>query len=107
MKLLTADIRRTLPVLYSQENNKDPTVYLKLFCPWSNWTWFATEGTEQDGEFLFFGFVIGHDEEWGYFALSEMEAIRGPGGLGIERDLFFRPGPFSQVIEQYRRERGG
>jgi hypothetical protein len=35
-----------------------------------------------------------------------MEAIRGPGGLTLERDLYFRPGPFSQVIEQYRKERG-
>ena len=50
--------------------------------------------------------AIGHEEEWGYFALSEMEAVRGTGGLTIERDLHFKPGPFSHVIEQYRRERG-
>jgi hypothetical protein len=49
--------------------------------------------------------VIGLEEEWGYFALSEMEAVRGPGGLTIERDLHFEPAPFSRVIEQYRHER--
>jgi len=49
--------------------------------------------------------VIGHEEEWGYFVLSEMEKVRGA-GLTIERDLHFKPGPFSKVIEQYRRERG-
>jgi hypothetical protein len=31
---------------------------------------------------------------------------KGPGGLTIERDLHFKPGPFSRVMEQYHRERG-
>src|SRR6202044_3121831 len=56
MQLLTAELRSKLPPLYSQEKNKDPTVHLKIFCPWSNWTWFATEGAEDEGEFLFFGY---------------------------------------------------
>ncbi len=106
MKLLSAELRANLPRLYSQESNKDPMVHIKFFCPWSNWTWFATEGSEDEGEFLFFGYVIGFEEEWGYFALSEMEEIRGPGGLTIERDLYFKPGPFSEVIAKFRRERG-
>jgi hypothetical protein len=106
MQLLTAELRAQLPKLYSQEKNQDPTVACKFFCPWSNWTWFVTEGSEQDGDFLFFGYVIGLEEEWGYFVLSELESVRGPGGLTIERDLYFRPGPFSEVIERYRRERG-
>ena len=28
MKLLTEDLRRRLPLLYSQENTKDPTVQI-------------------------------------------------------------------------------
>ena len=46
------------------------------------------------------------EEEWGYFVLSELESARGPLGLPIERDLHFKPSPFSQVIKQYRAERG-
>lgn len=106
MKLLTAELRSQIPPLYSQEKNPDATVHLKLFCPWSNWTWFATEGSEQEGDFLFFGYVIGHEEEWGYFLLSELESASGPGGLTIERDLSFKPGPFSEVIARFRKERG-
>src|SRR5438552_5703707 len=106
MELLTAELRANLPPLYSQEQTPDPVVHCKFFTPWSNWTWFATEGSPEDDEFLFFGYVIGLEEEWGYFALSEMEEVRGPGGLTIERDVHFKPGPFSQVIQQYRRERG-
>jgi hypothetical protein len=106
MKLLTAELRAQLPPLYSQEKTEDPTVHAKFFCPWSNWTWFATEGEPDEEDFRLFGYVCGHEEEWGYFVLSEMEEVRGPRGLTIERDLHFKPGPFSQVIEQYRRERG-
>jgi len=54
---------------------------------------------------LFFGYVIGHEEEWGYFLLSELESVRGPGGLTIERDLYFKPGPFSQIIRRFRKDR--
>jgi len=77
-----------------------------MFCPWSNWTWFVTEESEQEGDFLFFGYVIGHEEEWGYFLLSELESVRGPGGLTIERDLHFKLGPFSEAIARFRKERG-
>ena len=63
-KLLTAELRASLPALYSQEKTKDPVVHCKFFTPWSNWTWFVTEGTQEDDEFLFFGDVIGLEEEW-------------------------------------------
>jgi hypothetical protein len=42
--------------------------------------------------------VIGFEREWGYFALSELEAAKGPLGLPIERDLHFEPTPISQVL---------
>jgi hypothetical protein len=40
---------------------------------------------------LFFGLVEGLETEWGYFSLSELQSIRGPGGIRIERDKFFDP----------------
>jgi hypothetical protein len=89
-----------LPPLYSQEGNPNPTVYAKFFTPDSSWTWYVTEGSAKGDDFLFFGYVIGLEKEWGYFVLSELEAIRGPLGLHIERDLYFPPGPFSEVMEQ-------
>ena len=106
MNLLTKKLRQTLPPLYSQENAEDATVHAKYFTSSSNWTWFVTEGTQQEDGFLCFGYVIGLEEEWGYFLMSELEAVRGPMGLPIERDLYFRPGLFSEVIKRYRHERG-
>jgi hypothetical protein len=97
MELLTDELRKTLPPLYSQEASYDPIVYVKFFTPDSSWTWFVTEGSEEHGDFRFFGFVEGQEQEWGYFVLSELEAARGPHGLEIERDLYFTPRPFSQL----------
>ena len=107
MKLLTAELRAALPPLYSQEHAADPIVHCKFFTPDSSWTWFVTEGAPEGEEFLFFGYVIGLEEEWGYSALSELEAVRGALGLPIERDLYFTPGPFSEVLARFRAERGG
>jgi hypothetical protein len=104
MQLLTDEVRAALPVLYSQEQVKDPIVRVKFFTPWSNWTWYATEGGPEGEDFIFFGYVIGFESEWGYFALSELSSVQGPLGLAIERDLYFTPAPISEVLKRERRE---
>ena len=50
-------------------------------------------------EKIFFGFVKGHYEEWGYFSLEELQEVRGPLGLKIERDLHFKPTKFKEIQE--------
>lgn len=43
MKLLTQEIRKQLPALYSQEDKGgEAIVHVKFFTPDSNWTWLAT-----------------------------------------------------------------
>jgi hypothetical protein len=107
MELLTAELRASLPPLYSQEQVSDPIVHCKFFTPDSNWTWWVTEGSAEEEDYRFFGYVCGMENEWGYFVLSELESARGPLGLPIERDLYFTPSPFSQVSVKERRNRGG
>ena len=88
MKLMTKDIERKIPALYSQEcKGDDARVYVKFFTPWSNWTWYATEYDPENG--LFFGLVDGHEKELGYFSLEELESVAGPVGLKIERDMYW------------------
>ena len=95
MKLLTNEIRRRLPALYATEHEKDPVAQVKFFSPWNGWTWYATEF---DGKDLFFGLVQGFEKEWGYFSLSELESVRGPGGVpAVERDLYFEPQRVSEL----------
>lgn len=106
MELLPSALRSALPPLYSQENDRDPQVHLKYFTPDSNWTWFVTEGQPRDDDFIFFGYVCGFEEEWGYFLLSELASLGAAGRLPIERDIYFEPGRFSNVIARYRSERG-
>jgi hypothetical protein len=93
------DLKAQLPKLYSQDGKNDPTVYVKFFTPDSSWTWYATEGEQQGEDFIFFGYVIGHEREWGYFSLNELSSVTGPMGLKIERDIHFSPKPKSQVAD--------
>lgn len=95
MKLLTKELLERLPPLYSQEENPDPTVWAKFFDPCGSWTWYALEFDPAEGRF--FGLVNGFEAELGYFMLAELEAMRGPFGLGVERDLYFRPCRLSDV----------
>jgi len=96
MKLLTKEILKRLPALYSQENNPDPIVQVKFFDPCGSWTWYATEF---DGKDIFFGMVDGFEKELGNFSLSELQAYKGRLGLGIERDLYFTPKPLSEIMK--------
>jgi len=108
IKLLTQELRRRLPELYSQENEADPMVICKFFTPDAHWTWYAIEGSPVDAygiydtdkekvDFLFFGFVVGTEPELGYFSLAELSEVRGVLGLPIERDVWFTPIKLSEV----------
>ena len=82
---MTEDVRKKLPPLGTQEHlGRQAVAYVKFFTPDSNWTWYATEF---DGKDLLFGLVDGFEKELGYFSLSELQSVRGPLGLPIERDL--------------------
>ncbi len=98
MQLLTPELKEQLPPLYSQEQESDPVVYCKFFTPDAQWTWYALEF---DGEDIFFGYIIGFEAELGYFSLSELESVRGPWGLPIERDVWFQPCRLSDVKAQH------
>jgi hypothetical protein len=99
MKLLTKEIRKKLLPLYATENLPagDAVAVLKLFTPWTSWTWYCVEF---DGEDLLWGLADGHCKELGYFSLKELQAIRGPLGLTIERDLHWTPKPLKEIAPE-------
>lgn len=101
MELLDGESRAVLPPLYSTEKQGLAAVApVKFFTPAGGWTWYATEF---DGKDIFFGLVAGLDLELGYFSLSELEGIRAPFGLPIERDLYFTPTPL-QTIQTWHQQ---
>ena len=96
MKLMTKELEdrfKKYP-LYSQDGlGGDSKVIAKFFNPVGSGTWLAIEGSKQEnGDYMFFGYcMLGDPEmaEMGYFSLNEIENIKLPFGLGIERDLYF------------------
>ena len=93
MKLITKDIEKKLAKhpLYSTDGQKEKEVIVKFFNPYSGWRWYVCEGEKQEnGDWLFFGFVEGIEKEWGYFTLSELQRIPTPYNLGIERDMHYK-----------------
>ena len=105
MELLPDELKTALPKLYEQEEVEDPKVFIKFFFPVGNWTWFVTEGEPEGDDFMFFGYVIGLEKEWGYFTLKQLEEINVR-HLTIERDLYFRQESFSKCLARWKRERG-
>jgi hypothetical protein len=100
--LLPPEIAATIPPLYSQEEQGENAIaVLKLFTPWTRWTWYAIEYDHEQR--LFFGLVRGQEIEFGFFSIDEIEAIRGPGGLRIERDLHWTPKPLKEIPDYHAR----
>ena len=104
MELLPGDIRAALPPLYANEQKgMEAVAPVKFFSPDSSWTWYPTEF---DGEDLFFGLASGFDVELGYFSVNELERVRGPLGLAVERDLYFEPQTLRE-LQRYERQLKG
>lgn len=71
---------------------------VKLFSPTGGATWLITE-MEEDGDTLFGLCDLGLGmPELGRVSLTELKAIKGPFGLGIERDMYFEA---DRTIEEY------
>lgn len=125
MKLITKEIEKLAGKypLYSQDSKGDEAlVWLKFFDPAGRFTYLVTEmeidkigdrtaGIMQEHaphqylEGTIFGYCIsplGPDcDELGYFDLSELSTLIGRFGLGIERDMHFKPCTLKEAKEQY------
>ena len=80
---------------------------VKLFCPWTGATWLLTELQPDDPDIAFGLCDLGMGyPELGSVSLMELKAVRGPGGLTIERDLYFKAEKtLSAYAEEARAER--
>lgn len=90
-----------IPPLYATEDTplEDKIIYLHFFI--SSCSWYVAEF---DGEDTFFGYVnLGDPQnaEWGYFSFSELQEIN-INGIEIDRDLYWKPKKFSEIIDEYK-----
>lgn len=89
MQLVTAELRRRL-LANGARRDADHVPVLKLFDPCGAATWLIAEMRPDDPDTLFGLCDLGHGfPELGDASLAEIAAVRGPFGLGIERDLHF------------------
>jgi len=93
MSLIPASLRAQLlenGERHTAGDSRDPLPVVKLFTPDAGATWLLTEldPTDQDLAFGLCDLGLGCPE-LGYVRLSELESVRGPLGLKVERDLYF------------------
>src|SRR5437867_2657788 len=101
--LFPDELRGAVPPLRSQEGIDDPIIVAKFLTRDANWLWYVSEGSPDEDDFIFFGLVIGLEEEWGQFSLSELAEVRGPSGFPIERDLHFERDRLRRILAREHR----
>lgn len=100
MKLLTKELLEEFEKAGRQEASSNPLVIARFFNPTGAGTWYATEYYPEDQTFFGYVSIFGDwNDEWGYFSLLELESYKGKFGLGIERDLHFKPTRFKDIQE--------
>ena len=98
MKLMTKDIKIKAQKQYDKGSDMEQMVVAKYFDPMGSWKWFLMN-MDKDEDYCW-GIVKGHAVEMGSFSMRELEGIKRPFGLGIERDTLFEPMKASKVWEQ-------
>jgi hypothetical protein len=107
MKLLTAEIKKSMPKMGSTEivPTAEKVAVCKFFDPCGRYTYYVVEGAPtEDGDYEFFGYCVsplGPDcDEWGYATLNEIASVKNKLGLGIERDLWFKPTKITELVKE-------
>ena len=104
-KLMTKKLADTIPAIYANEYVADydaVLAHVKLFSPYSRWTWYVTEWNAKTGEC--FGLVEGFETELGYFDLTELAESTVQGGVpAVERDLYWKPRTLGEIKSEARR----
>tara|TARA_B100000900_G_scaffold304549_1_gene263153 strand:- start:2849 stop:3169 length:321 start_codon:yes stop_codon:yes gene_type:complete len=102
MQLLTKEILNKTPDISDGETKPEQVkITAKFFDPTGSFTWYLTEINKSDNDTCF-GFVTSEfcpDGELGYFTISELEEVKGPFGLGIERDKFWTNKTLKEVMD--------
>jgi hypothetical protein len=106
MQLLTQ--AQTFDLLENGKTNKlfygekDFQPVVKLFTPWEGATWLLTE-LDPDDQDLAFGLCdLGQGMPGvGHVSLAELRNLRGPGGLPVELDLWFKA---DKMLQAYAEE---
>ena len=98
MILLTKKIREKLIKNHlEQDGTKTFKAEVKLFNPCGIGTWYLSELNPDTN--VAFGLCELHEKELGYVSIDELKEIELPFFLKIERDLYYQPTHFSELMQ--------
>ena len=98
MILLTKKIREKLIKNHlEQDGTKTFKAEVKLFNPCGIGTWYLSELNPDTN--VAFGLCELHEKELGYVSIDELKEIELPFFLKIERDLYYQPTHFSDLMQ--------
>jgi hypothetical protein len=96
-------INKTLLAKFARVKNNleesDPMILAKFFNPCGSETWYAIAYNPETK--ICYGYVTGMwEDELGDFSITELESVKLPFGLYIERDRYFTPCRLSTIINK-------
>ncbi len=100
--LLTPALRRRFAELGPQDYGDEAKeiVVAHYFLPGTGWDWWAISYDEDGGVPQLFCLVRGQEIELGYVALVELERVRSPLGLPVERDEDWQECPLAELRQR-------
>jgi hypothetical protein len=101
--LLPEAVRAQIPQLGTVSEQEDPMVWAKLSCEAVGTTWYLIAADWLTTDAIFYGYIVGWDEELTYFNRSDLELQAAEEGVAINYDSTFTPCRLSEVVA---RERG-
>ena len=91
MELLTKQIISKFeshPIGSQDGKGLEAEVLVKYFNPCGAGTWLITEAEREGDDWRLFGYCYIYEWEWSYLMLSDLQNLRLPFGLTIERDIY-------------------
>ena len=98
MRLTTKAVEKQAQKQYPLGTDMEQNIVAKFFDPCGSWSWYVMNQDPEDSDYLW-GIVDGFAVEMGSFSLEELSSIKGPLGIGIERDLHFKTRSAKSVWE--------
>lgn len=102
--LLTPALRRRFAALGPQDDGDEAKEIIvgHFFLPGTGWDWWALSYDGDGGVPQLFCLVRGQEIEFGYVTLAELERVRSPLGLAVERDEDWEECTLAELRQQLR-----
>lgn len=96
---MTDELKARFAEIGDQSELDNPIVVAKFFDPTGSASWYVTEYDPDTN--ICSGYVTGLGfDEWGLFSIDELELLKLPFGLTIERDLYIKETSYYEMMKR-------